>query len=41
MSSNKQLGQHSKRGNALLLDLRDQAIILFRGGSGNLNNTYK
>ncbi|EFF84501.1 Mor transcription activator family protein [Acinetobacter haemolyticus] len=30
MSSNKQLGQHSKRGNALLLDLRDQAIILFK-----------
>ena len=30
MASDKKLGQHSKRGNALLLDLRDQAIILFK-----------
>ncbi len=30
MSSSKQLGQHSKRGNALLLDLRDQSVALFK-----------
>jgi hypothetical protein len=28
--SDKKLGQHSKRGNALLLDLRDQAGILLK-----------
>ena len=30
MSSDKKLGQHSKRGNALLQDLRDQATLLFQ-----------
>ena len=30
MSSSKQLGQHSQRGNALLLDLRDQSVALFK-----------
>ncbi|MBP8005382.1 MAG: hypothetical protein KAZ18_00545 [Acinetobacter sp.] len=35
MSSDKKLGQHSKRGNALLLDLRDQATLLFK--EANIN----
>lgn len=30
MSKEKQQGQHSQRGNALLLDLRDQAASLFK-----------